>query len=90
MKVYVMSMNGHLSVFKSQEEIVDFFKKEGVKEFQFEDEYVDDDSDDYKKFTVEEGVDFLLKSWGEVVVDNQELCEMGDDYVRISLEDFDI
>jgi hypothetical protein len=83
--VFVVNINrGVWEVFDSKEKVIDLFRKELVGDFDFEDE---------GKMSLEEGVEHLLLmgSCGEVAIcQNEELCEMGDDYCELSVVKSDV
>lgn len=69
-KLYVVLQNdGFVDVFENVESVVKFFKESlFVGEFELEEEVV----------SVEDGIDMMLE--GNVMLLNEELMEMGDDY----------
>lgn len=83
--VFVVKINGGVwEVFDSKEKVIGLFKEELEGDFVFEDE---------GSMSVEEGVEHLLfmGSCGEVAIcENEELCEMGDDYCELSVVESEI
>ena len=84
----VMMFNGGLvDSFKGKEDVVEWFKKERVSGLELE---IDEES---RLCGIEEGVDELIKM-GKMNVSmecwNEELCEMGDEYVVIGVFEFEI
>lgn len=67
--------NGNKNVFNVDEIKVIF---EGmIEEFEIEDGFVN--------LSIEEGIKVLIECGEELFVENEELCEMGDDSVRIKI-----
>lgn len=63
--------------FQDKEEIVQYFERRGILNFELE---------DGEQISVEDGVDRMMN--GEtLVVTNEELVEMGDDYAEWSVEE---
>jgi len=83
--VFVVKINGGVwDVFDSKEKVVELFKGELEGDFVFEDE---------GSMSLEEGIEHLLHmgSCGEVAIcENEELCEMGDDYCELSICERDV
>ena len=78
--VFVVKINGGVwGVFDSKDKVTELFKGELEGEFLFEDE---------DSMSLEEGIEHLLfmGSCGEFAVcQNEELCEMGEDYCELSI-----
>ena len=81
MKNYIMLWNdgvfydGNKNVFNVDEIKVIF---EGmIEEFEIE--------DGFENLSIEEGIKVLIECGEELFVENEELCEMGDDSVRIKI-----
>ncbi len=86
MKKFVCSINGCiLKDVKSLEEWKEWFKKEGIKKWE-----LDDENDDIVEMDFDKGIERLVESVGEVSCYNEELCEMGDDYCELNLEEVEI
>ena len=82
--------DGVVDSFATKEDLVEWFKKEGVSDLQLTSEEGDliDDEGDGDKYSVEKGVELLMavgRGGGCVCCWNEELVEMGDDYVEIGV-----
>ena len=78
--VFVVKINGGVwEVFDSKEKVIELFRNELEGDFIFENE---------EDMSLEDGVEHLLflGSCGEVAIcQNEEICEMGDDYCELSI-----
>lgn len=86
MEKYVVLVNDGLwgggLVFVGLESVKNLFKDMGIKK------WVVDDGDEDLKLSFNEGIEMMLDFGGmgeKVVVKNEELLEMGDDYVTLSI-----
>jgi hypothetical protein len=84
MKKLVFRINGGVvRKCSSKENLIKFLKEEfGVERFD-----VQDMNDDEFDLSVEECVDMLLEK-EELICWNEELCERGDDYCEMELEEY--
>jgi len=87
MKVLVLSLNGEVcEVFSNKEKVIDFLEKSWyVKSLVFE----NDDSEE-EEFSLEDGVDYLLKKNCRVECFSEDLIERGDEYCEIELSEMEI
>jgi hypothetical protein len=82
--------DGMVGSFANKEDLVEWFKKEGVSTLILTD---DCDEDEGGGVSIEEGVDELIKNGGmglSMVCWNEELVEMGDDYVDIGVYEIEV
>jgi hypothetical protein len=82
MEVFVLNVNGEVcGVFSSKEKIINFLEKDWyVESLVFE-----DDDDEKVKFSLKDGVDYLLNNFYKVRCLSEELIERGNDYCEIEL-----
>jgi hypothetical protein len=87
MKVLVLSLNGEVcEVFSSKERVIDFLEKSwDVKSLVFE-----NDDDEEVEFSLEDGVDYLLKEYSKVRCFSEDLIERGDEYCEIELSEMEV
>lgn len=81
--------DGMVDSFATKEDLVEWFKKEGVTNL-----ILTDDCDEGDEgVSIEEGVDELIKNGSmglSMVCWNEELVEMGDDYVDIGVYEIEV
>ena len=81
--------DGVVDSFKGKEELVKWFEGEGVSSLMLStDGECEITNEEVEEYSVSGGVDMLLESGGvglSMVCWNEELCEMGDDYVVIGV-----
>ena len=78
--------DGVVDSFATKEDLVEWFRKEGVNTLLLTDDCEEDEGDE--GVSIEEGVDKLIQYGGlgvTMVCWNEELVEMGDDYVDIGV-----
>ena len=87
MKVLVLSLNGEVcEVFSSKEKVIDFLEKSWyVKSLVFENNDCEEE-----EFSLEDGVNYLLKQFGKVECFSEDLIERGDEYCEIELSEMEV
>jgi hypothetical protein len=76
--------DGVVDSFATKEDLVEWFKGEGVSDLLLS----DNDDDNSEGYSIEEGVDRLIESGSSglcMICWNEELVEMGDDYVEVGV-----
>jgi hypothetical protein len=87
MKNFVLTLNGEVcEVFSSKENVINFLKKS----WYLESLILENKDYEEEEFSLEEGVEFLLKRFVKVECYNEDLVERGDDFCEIGLSEMEV
>lgn len=86
--------DGIVDSFKGKKELVKWFEGEGVSNLRLSgDSECDMTNEEVEEYSISDGVDVLLENGSMglcMVCWNEELCEMGDDYVEIGVYEIEV